>query len=372
MTEHPTVEVRYHDRKVGTLSLTDDRRCAFEYSSEFLGDGFSISPFELPLRRGVFIASATPFEGGFGVFDDSLPDGWGLLVQDRYLQKKGTDPTRLTLLDRLSLVGSSGRGALEYYPDASFYSDSAFLDFRKMALEAETILKSEEYQGKGIDEFYSRGGSPGGARPKITVKYDGREWLVKFKASQDHEEIGKIEYEYSQLARECGVEMPETRLFEGRYFATERFDRKDGRKIHTVSIAGLLRADYRLPCIDYSHIFRVVNALTRSAGETMKVYRLMVFNYLIGNKDDHAKNFSLLYDGKWKFSPAYDVLPGGGIGGYRTTSINDKIEPEDSDVISAGVAAGLPEKEAKLIFKEMKERVMDVSKTSSKGLFIKK
>lgn len=101
------IEVIYADRVVGRLALTKERLCAFEYSAEWLASGFSISPFELPLRSGVFIAKSQPFDGGFGVFDDCLPDGWGLLILDRYIQKQGINPRNLTLLDRLALVGST-------------------------------------------------------------------------------------------------------------------------------------------------------------------------------------------------------------------------------------------------------------------------
>ena len=113
------LEVWYHSRLVGCLAMTDDGLCTFEYSGAFLSDGFSISPFELPLQKGVFVAKRNPFEGGFGVFDDALPDGWGLLVLDRYLQSIGQKPSELNLLDRLALVGKSGRGALEFVPDKS-------------------------------------------------------------------------------------------------------------------------------------------------------------------------------------------------------------------------------------------------------------
>ena len=338
------IEVIYNNRQVGRLALTKAGLCAFEYSAEWLSSGFSISPVELPLRSGVFIAKPRPFEGGFGVFDDCLPDGWGLLILDRYLQQKGINPRALTLLDRLALVGSSGRGALEFRPD----------DFEKLALEAERILNSDEYRGEGIEEFQDRGGSPGGARPKIFARYEGKEWLVKFRAKRDPQSIGMDEYRYSLRAKECGIEMPDTRLFEGKYFGVERFDRTPQGKLHVVSVAGLIGADYRLPSIDYKHIFQVCAMLTHSVSELWKVYRLMVFNYLIGNKDDHAKNFAFIHrDGDWHFAPAYDLLPSDGINGFRTTSINDSIEPTKEDLLTVAAKAGLDEQEADVMFDRM-------------------
>lgn len=355
------IEVIYGNRPVGRLALTKEGLCAFEYSAEWLGSGFSISPFELPLKSGVFIAKSRPFDGGFGVFDDCLPDGWGLLVLDRYLQQNGINPRTLTLLDRLALVGSAGRGALEFRPDRSLVSKQDYVDFEKLALEAEQILGNEDYSGKGIEEFQYRGGSPGGARPKIFTRYDGKEWLVKFREKNDSERIGAEECNYSLLAKKCGIEMPETRLFEGKYFGVERFDRTPKGKLHVISMAGLVGADYRLPSIDYAHIFQACAMLTHNVAELWKVYRLMVFNYLIGNKDDHAKNFAFIYrDGDWHFSPAYDLLPSDGINGYKTTSINDRIEPSKEDLFAVAVKAGLDKREAVGIFEKMQEECLKI------------
>ena len=351
--------VRWNDNPVGSLALNRDGLCIFEYSAEQLYSGISISPFELPLRKGVFIAKPTPFEGGFGVFDDSLPDGWGLLILDRYLQKQGIDVRKLNILDRLSLVGTTGRGALEFIPDKSVDGLWTVKDFHKLASEAAKILDSKEYTGDGIEDMMRRGGSPGGARPKIFTKSDGKEWLVKFKAKEDPDDIGKIEYEYSLLAKRCGIEMPETRLFEGKYFGVERFDRTPKGKLHVASMAGLLRADYRIPSIDYMHIFKVSSLLNNDISDKWKIYRLMVFNYLIENKDDHAKNFAFIHrDGGWHFAPAFDLLPSYGMGGYHTTTINDKLEPTKSDLIEVAEKNGLDRSEAKKVFDEIEALIL--------------
>ncbi|MFA7493539.1 MAG: type II toxin-antitoxin system HipA family toxin [Proteiniphilum sp.] len=341
MNEVKVIEVFMNTMKVGRIALTPDFLCAFEYDSAYLASGDSISPFNLPLKSEVFIARRTPFNGGFGVFDDSLPDGWGNLILDRYVRSKGVDPAKLTILQRLALIGSTGRGALEYRPDYSESTKDEMIDFNKLASDAEKALTSS-YDGESLDTLYKYGGSSGGARPKVFVKIDGKEWLVKFKATMDPANVGEIEYKYSLLAKKCGINMPETRLFEGKYFAVERFDRTPQGKIHTVSAAGLLNADYRVPSLDYGDLLQLCHILTKNMEEVYALYRQMVFNIAIKNRDDHAKNFSFqLMNGDWKLSPAYDLLPGGGFNGFHTTTIHNNGEPTVRDVMAVAAKAGL-------------------------------
>lgn len=349
-----SVDLFWHNQLVGKIALTETGLCAFEYSAEFLQNGFSISPFELPLKSGVFLAKPHPFNGIFGVFDDCLPDGWGMIILERYLQKKGTKPRSISILEKLSLVGSSGRGALEFIPDQSVFEQNNIPDFDTLASEAQQILSSATYNGNGVEKLYLQGGSPGGARPKVFIVTDNQEWLVKFRATYDAEDIGKTEYHYSLLAQKCGIEMPPTQLFENKYFGVQRFDRTATEKIHIVSVAGLLNADYRMPCIDYFAIFQLCSLLTHNTHEMWKLYRLMVFNFLIGNKDDHAKNFAFMYqNNEWKLAPAYDLLPSEGMNGLHTTTINDKIEPTRIDVIAVAIKAGLDKLQAEKIFESI-------------------
>lgn len=357
-----SVKVYWHNHLVGKIALTDTGLCAFEYSADFLQYGFSISPFELPLRTGVFLAKPYPFNGNFGVFDDCLPDGWGMIILERYLQKKGIKLNSINILDKLSLVGSSGRGALEFVPNQSVFVQNNFPDFETLAKEAQLILKSSTYTGNGVEQLYMQGGSPGGARPKVFVVADSLEWLVKFRAIYDAEDIGRIEFHYSKLAQKCGIEMPATRLFEDKYFGVQRFDRSASEKIHIVSVAGLLNADYRTPCIDYYAIFQLCSLLTKNTQEMWKLYRLMVFNFLIENKDDHAKNFAFMYrNNEWKLAPAFDLLPGEGMNGYHTTRINEKIEPTYNDVIAVAIKIGLDKSQAEQIFESIKSIIVNDS-----------
>ena len=349
------IEVFISGRRIGRMALTPEGMCGFEYDADWIQTGFSISPFYLPLKSGLIMAKRDPFGGNFGVFDDSLPDGWGNLLLDRYLQERGIDPYKLNILERLSLIGSTGRGALEYYPDKSVVTDAEYLNFDSLAKEVAKILESKESKGS-VDLLYKYGGSSGGARPKIFTKVDGREWLVKFKATNDPVDVGEIEYNYSLLARDCGIRMAETRLFDNRYFGVERFDRAPQGKIHTVSAAGLLHANYRIPSLDYSILLKLTLNLTKDMEQVAEMFRLMVFNVLISNRDDHAKNLSFQWaNGAWKLSPAYDLLPSNGFNGYHTTTINGKGEPALADVIALAAEIGLSKQYATQTIEELTE-----------------
>jgi len=341
------IEVFLNGNKVGRMALTPDQLCAFEYNPEYLTSAKSISPFNLPLKSELFVAKHTPFNGNFGVFSDSLPDGWGSLIFDRYLKSKGIDPNRLTTLQRLALVGSTGRGALEYRPDFSESTTNEIINFDHLASETQKILAST-LPSDSLGTLYRYGGSPGGARPKVFVKSENKEWLVKFKALIDPDNIGQIEFNYSVLAKKCGIKMPETKLFEGKYFGVERFDRTVTEKIHTVSVAGLLNADYRIPCLDYLDLLNLCLILTKNMTEVEALFRVMVFNVFIKNRDDHAKNFSFqLVDDEWKFAPAYDLLPSSGFNGFHTTTVNNSGEPTVDDMLIVAEKAGLNRQWAK-------------------------
>ncbi len=356
MSNTSIIEVFISDRRVGRMALTPEGLCGFEYDTNWIQNGFSISPFYLPLRPGLMIAKRDPFAGNFGVFDDSLPDGWGNLLLDRYLQEKGIDPYKLNILERLSLIGSTGRGALEYRPDKSVGTDNEFLGFDRLAKEVEKILESKESTGS-VDLLYKYGGSSGGARPKVFARIDGQEWLVKFKAMNDPVHVGEIEYSYSILAKECGIRMAETRLFDERYFGVERFDRTPQGKIHTISAAGLLHANYRIPSLDYSLLLKLTLNLTKDMEQVTEMFCRMVFNVLISNRDDHAKNFSFqCVNGAWKLSPAYDLLPSSGFNGYHTTTINGKGEPTLSDMTAVAAEIGLSKQSASQIIEELTEK----------------
>ncbi|AYG00393.1 type II toxin-antitoxin system HipA family toxin [Lactococcus allomyrinae] len=349
MIEPKEIQVMLYGKVVGKLALTPQGLTAFQYDSDFQQSGYSISPLKLPLNSNVFVADSMPFQGNFGVFDDSLPDGWGRLLQDRELRKRGVDPLSITTLQRLAIIGGNGRGALEYRPVERGFSQETTSSFslREIAEASEYILDDKEVPVEQWREIVKAGGSSGGARPKVFIESDGKEWLVKFPSQLDSPNVGEMEYRTADLARKCGIVMPETRLFDGKYFGTCRFDRfyengKVVKKLHTVSSAGLLNANYRIPSLDYSDLLILTQILTRNMVQIEQMFRRMVFNIMIGNRDDHAKNFSFVMSeqGGWELSPAYDLLPSEGFNGFHTTTVNGNGRPTESDMINIGLKVG--------------------------------
>lgn len=370
MERFKSLEAFIGDRKVGTLATYNGRFVAFEYSEEWLGFGYSISPFSLPLQKKLYIPKIDPFDGLFGAFADSLPDGWGRLLVDRMLTKNKIDPHEIDMLNRLAIVGSSGMGALTYHPTHEQYSEEAVMDYDRLAEECARVLDTN--YSDDLDELFRLGGSSGGARPKILTKIDGEEWIVKFPASMDRKDIGLIEYRYSECAKKCGIEMTETKLFpsnkcEG-YFGTKRFDRiqmPDGttKRIHMLSVSALLEVTHRIPSLDYSSLLALTLKLTRSYAEVEKMYRLMCFNVYAHNRDDHTKNFTFLYDevvNAWKLSPAYDLTYSNSIGGEHATCINGNgNNPQLSDILALAEKIGLKKSKAKEIAEFVRETVYE-------------
>lgn len=355
------LEVKLNGKQVGKLAITPQGLAAFEYHTEFLQHGFSISPFYLPLRPGVFIAHRDPFNGLFGVFNDSLPDGWGTLLTDRLLRSLSIEPGELTILQRLALIGTSGNGALTYHPDWQLIDKKENLELSHIAREVKKILQQEESHNLG--ELYNMAGSSGGARPKVSIKKSDGEWIIKFPASSDPDNIGKIEHQYAGAAKKCGIEMTETRLLENQFFATKRFDRIGEEKVHVHSAAGLLYASHRYPSLDYTELVKATLALTKNMNEAMKLFRQMVFNVLTNNRDDHAKNFSFIYsNNQWKLSPAYDLVLSQGFNGQHTTTIAGSGKPDKVELFKVGELTGLPRKKMYEIYDEVYENTRELIK----------
>ena len=359
--------VKYHDRVVGTLSLTpDDRLCAFEYDRLWLSDGFSISPLELTLKTGLFIAKHQPFHGDFGIFEDSLPDGYGRYLLHKALLREGINDADLSALDRLSIVGCGGMGALTYHPEKKLIKDSEALDFDVLQEKALQVLKEQQDDDAGL--LLYRSGNSGGARPKAIFSDSEGHWLIKFRHYYDPVDIGQQELHYNEVARQCGINIPDYKLTNGRYFTTRRFDiTLNGERIHTATAGGLLCLSLTMPYLDYANLLALTGFLTQSAKEVEELFRRMVFNYLTDNKDDHCKNFRFMVTEtgighySWHLAPAYDLtLCTEGYNGEHATSVNGTGNPTLKDMIEVGTKNKMTEQRCREIFEEVKSNCGDL------------
>ncbi len=364
MTNENKLQVSMNGKSVGTLVLYRKRLVAFAYDRQWLAEGFSLNPYSLPLQDKVFIPEQDPFDGLYGVFSDSLPDGWGHLLVDRMLLNFRIDPNTLNSLDRLAIVGDSGMGALGYAPACPFSVKTGTMDFDLLARECKNILETE--YSPDLDILFQLGASSGGARPKILTEIDGAPWIIKFPSSTDKDTIGVEEYRYMLCAKSCGVTVPECRLFPSSvgpgYFGVRRFDRTPERKkVHMVSVSGLLETSHRIPNLDYSALMKLGLQLTEDYAEVEKLYRLMCFNVFAHNRDDHSKNFSFLYDeeeNRWKLSPAYDLTYSNSLGGEHATTINGNgRNPVMADILAVAEGIGIGKQKAKQIARQVQETV---------------
>ena len=360
-------------QEVGLLHQ-DKQRIFFEYAPGFLKSGIELSPFKLPLKVGVFEEKAHVFDGLFGLFNDSLPDGWGCLLLDRKLRKLGNSYAEITPLDRLSLIGANPMGALEYEPaaeDSDLYGD---IELDSLSGEVDRILEGEE--SLVLDELLKLNGSSGGARPKIVayVSSDRKKiihgsktipdgftpWIIKFSERHDLQSAGELEHRYSLAAKAAGITMPDTHLFplkDGHgCFGVQRFDRTPKGKVHIHTACGLLHASHRFASLDYENLLKLTWILTRNHADVVEMVRRMIFNVKSGNKDDHSKNFSFLLNEQlqWQLAPAYDLTPSTGINGEQTCMVNGKGRNiTDADLIKTAATANISEAETKALIAQV-------------------
>ncbi len=323
--------------------VSEGRNIYFKYYTDFITKGIEISPIKLKVNTAINKADALPFDGLFGVFADSLPDGWGKLLLDRALTAKGIDISDLTMLDRLAFVGSKGMGALIYKPEIDDGSHKQFeFELDKIAKATQKIISGTATEI--LDELYILSGSSGGARPKIVVGYNPKtqhimaaekdlpigyeHWIIKFPSSSDKADIANIEFAYYKMALDAGIEMSECKLFKGKsgqvYFGTKRFDRIGNHRLHMHSAAGIMHDNFRFSKLDYGHIMDCAFTLERDVNAYEKILRLAAFNVFAHNRDDHSKNISFLMNdtGHWKVAPAYDLTFSSSAHGMHSTMIS--------------------------------------------------
>ena len=380
---------------------------SFQYDPQFLESNIQVAPLTMPLRRAEYSfpgLNPESFYGLPGLLADSLPDRYGQALVNAWLAAQGRAAGSFTAVERLCYVGRRAMGALEYLPaegpdpTADHELDIAAL----VELASEALADRERFvasfeegsRKQAMRDILRVGTSAGGARAKALIAFNPvtqevrsgqlaldqgfEHWLIKLDgvtnnldrdSLADPEGFGAVEYAYSLMARDLGIEMTECRLFEEggrRHFMTRRFDRDEaGGRWHVQTLGALAHLDYNQANVhSYEEAFAAMRRLELTAAEFEQMYRRMVFNVVARNCDDHVKNFSFIMDrrGGWTLSPAYDVThahaPAGQWTSRHQMSINGKRDDFTLDDLAAvGKIAMLPRGRAELIVGEGVELV---------------
>lgn len=329
-----TIRVSLWDTVIGTLQWNSRTGTSmFWFSPEYFEQTYDIAPITYPkatqspaigipgIREPKIYQGLPPF------LADSLPDRWGNAVFDQWFRDEGLHEKDKTPLTKLSFIGMRAMGALEFHP----ILDSGFYDHEKVHIDhlyEQAKLIEKRLSGKRIPagEPLTRkaltaiGTSAGGRQMKaiISIAPDGTIYSGQTHASKDLEHciikfntpehaLSETEMTYFQMARQCSITMMDSRLIEvdgTRHFLTRRFDRQDGQKLFTQTLAAVDPDAH-----SYEDLFRTCRELEIPKPEIDELFRRAVFNALTGNTDDHEKNFSFLMtpEGEWHLSPAYDL-----------------------------------------------------------------
>lgn len=362
-------KVKMFGMNVGTVRWDSSYEVArFEYDAQFAGKGIEPSPLMMPVQQGRIYSfgnlNMETFNGLPGMLADSLPDTYGRALFDKWLTLTGR--TVGNPIETLCFLGQRCMGALEFEPATGPAPADMKIEIDSLVEVAKEALSKKEEFGANLDidrkaaiaEILRLGTSAGGQRAKAIIAYnkdtgevrsgqvsahEGFDYyLIKLDGVsaeagfKETENFGRLEYSFSLLAKECGIEMTDCSLIEenGRaHFLTKRFDRANGEKIHMQTLCGIAHYDFRLRrAYSYEQAFNVMRRLRLPYSQAEEMFLRMVFNVVIRNQDDHTKNISFLMDktGKWTLSPAYDIgfayNPKGSWTDTHQMSINGKFD----------------------------------------------
>lgn len=348
MSNVETVKVIMWGTAVGYLHQEDSGIIGFQYDEDFLNSNIEIAPIKMPLGAATYAFPALPeqtFHGLPGLVADSLPDKFGNIVINRYLESQGRTADNLSVIEKLCYTGKRSMGALEYEPSQNILNLNKIVDLDALTKLASDILSSkEQLHLKQNDSLMAQlmecGSSVGGARAKTLIAWnkntgdirsgqinagDGYEyWLLKFDnisnnrdkdAQPDDGEYTKIEYAYYLMALDASIDMSECILYKennNSHFMTKRFDRYGprGDKLHMQSLCAIAHMDFNSPRMySYEDAFAVMRQLKLPYNDFLQLYKRMLFNEYAKNFDDHTKNISFLMNkqGIWSLAPAYDM-----------------------------------------------------------------
>lgn len=332
--------------KAGTLITADPDPVngalhgQFRYASGYLENpqSFPLDPLHLPLSDEIFNADR-PYAGVHGVFEDSLPDDWGRKIMVRF-HNLSRNKQRVPQL--LQLLGNRGLGSLSYMEEGQPGLQTALLSSRRLQELAQLADKFEQEPATVADDEFplllQAGSSPGGARPKVIVEDEQGSYLAKLTSVKDQVDVVSLEAAAMELARRAGIETAETRIMplgSGKCLLVKRFDINDaGGRNHLLSMQSLLKADgyYNAAYQDLAQVIKLISA--RPGEDLRRLYRQMVFNVLIGNTDDHLKNFLMLHnDAGWRLSPAFDLIPNIAFNSEHVLSIGNSVKPPVREIL---------------------------------------
>ncbi|MDP3358062.1 MAG: type II toxin-antitoxin system HipA family toxin [Lutibacter sp.] len=334
------IEIFIWDMRVGALVKTTEG-IAFEYDPEFVKTSLELSPINLPLEgKKIYINEAEwkETEGIPGLIYDSLPDKFGNDLLRTYFTEKGLTENDIDVFAKLQYIGKRGMGALEFKPATEIKQTEDVISIEEiekismLSTQGKEALKTNVKDKDALLQILHIGTSAGGARAKALIAINKENgniksgqlplgsdygyYLIKIDGVnktklEEPSGYGRLEYAYSQMAKDCGIQMTDCSLYKDLHFLTKRFDRDDnGGKLHVHSLCGLFGLDYnKVGQYSYEHYFMAARRLGLGQNEMEEIYRRMVFNVLVHNCDDHTKNFSFMMNqnGAWSLSPAFDL-----------------------------------------------------------------
>ncbi len=373
--------------KIGELFVDFQRgteKFSFEFSDEYFNSDLSKVFFDYDLQPYKARQYLPLDKANFGVFSDSAPDRWGRLLMKRRerisADKEGlTTPKVLNESDFLLGVFDEARmGALrfsldggeEYLSMERELSAPPFESLRTLEEASREFEKDENMlENKWLKQLLAPGSSLGGARPKVTIKdVDGSLWIAKFPSKNDEFDSGAWEKTVHDLARLCGLNVPESRLIKfskfGSTFLVKRFDRDGEKRIHFMSAMtalGKKDGDNAARGISYLDIAAFISAYGANPTQDLKeLWKRIVFNIAVSNTDDHLRNHAfLLTDNGWSLSPLYDVNPNPN-GGPLALNISEYDNARSIELIlDVSKHFGIDREEALVTAKDVLTKVRD-------------
>ena len=365
-----------------TIGVGREATARFAYGRRYLErkDRLAIDPVQLPLHEANEDREYVAPEG-FVLFNgirDAAPDGWG-----RHLMDRAAGALVLSEFDYLVATGDARVGALAFGPDLSgpqrvvaWQEENLQDENLNLADMLEAVRELDTAEGLSPEHrrFLVRGSSLGGARPKATTEYDGKQWIAKFGRAEDRFPVCRAEYVTMTLAGQVGITVPPVHLekiLRQDIYLIERFDRisegKDYRRLPFISGLTIIGA-HESESSQQSYR-RLAEQLRLFGSDPVKdskeLWRRMVFNILCNNNDDHLRNHGFLWDGKgWRLSPGYDIVPSPQVSLERALAIGVGRNGRQAtlrNALSDVASFGLSRKEAVPIARDMQQTVKNAS-----------